>query len=70
LKFPLTEQLLEEARRFNLRSACGDCFYWRHTECAHGWPDEGQRRWPLDAPDPVTGERPTEVAFCKEFELF
>ena len=75
MKFPLTEQLLDEARRFELRSACCHCFFWRPAagaadgRCAHDWPDEGQRRWPLDAPDPVTGERPTEVAFCKEFEL-
>jgi len=71
MKFPLTELLLDEARRFSLRSACRDCFFWSEsrTACWHDWPDEGQRRWPLDAPDPVTGERPTEVAFCKEFEL-
>ena len=71
MKFPLTEQLIEEARKFELRSACCDCFFWipAKTACAHEWPDDGQRRWPLDAPDPVTGERPTEVAFCKEFEL-
>lgn len=84
MKFALTEQLIEEARRFELRSACRDCFFWRprvtdptrpdqgpvgEAKCAHDWPDEGQRRWPLDAPDPVTGERPTEAAFCKEFEL-
>lgn len=70
MKFALTEQLLDEARRFALRSACRDCFYWRaaHDACAHDWPDEGQRRWPLDAPNP-DGTRPTEVAFCKEFEL-
>ncbi len=71
MKFPLTAQLLDEARRFELRSACGDCHYWsaaRQT-CWHDWPDIGQRRWPLDAADPVTGEVPTEVAFCKEFEL-
>lgn len=70
MKFALTEQLLDEARRFELRSACGDCFYWRAERgaCAHDWPDEGQRRWPLDAPNP-DGSRPTEVAFCKEFEL-
>jgi hypothetical protein len=69
VKFPLTEQLLEEARRFELRSACRDCFFWseRRGECWHGWPDEGQRRWPLDAPEPG-GERPTTAAFCKEFE--
>lgn len=66
MKFPLTLQLIEEARRFGLRSACRDCFYWRASkgECWHGWPDEGQRRWPLDADDGAT-----EVAFCKEFEL-
>ena len=71
MKFPLTEQLLDEARRFELRSACRDCFFWspRRDMCWHDWPDEGQRRWPLDAVDPATGERPTEVAFCKEFEL-
>lgn len=70
MRFPLTEQLLDEARRFELRSACRDCFFWSEPrgECAHGWPDEGQRRWPLDAPD-ARGVRPTEAAFCKEFEL-
>jgi hypothetical protein len=68
VKFPLTDQLVDEARRFNLRSACQHCLYWLGTECLHGWPDEGQRRWPLDAllPD---GSRPAEAAFCKEFEL-
>jgi hypothetical protein len=70
VKFPLTAQLLDEARRFQLRSACCDCFYWRagRAACAHDWPDEGQRRWPLDAPS-SDGTAPTEVAFCKEFEL-
>jgi hypothetical protein len=68
VKFPLTQQLIEEARRFELRSACRDCFYWRREACAHDWPDEGQRRWPLDAPD-ADGKLPTEAAFCKEFEL-
>ena len=70
MKFPLTDQLIEEARRFELRSACRDCFFWseRQTACWHDWPDEGQRRWPIDAPD-ETGARPTHVAFCKEFEL-
>jgi hypothetical protein len=70
VKFALTAQLLDEARRFELRSACRDCFFWRPAKdaCAHDWPDEGQRRWPLDAPNP-DGTLPTEVAFCKEFEL-
>jgi hypothetical protein len=71
MKFPLTDQLIDEARRFELRSACCHCFYWnaKQSKCWHDWPDEGQRRWPLDAPDPVTGKRPTEAAFCKDFEL-
>jgi len=71
VRFPLTDQLIDEARRFELRSACHDCAYWdRQAEaCGNQWPDEGQRRWPIDAPDTVTGERPRDVAFCKEFEL-
>lgn len=71
LRFPLTRELMEEAERFQLRSACRDCLFWceREGECLHGWPDDGQRRWPLDAPDPATGAAPAEVAFCKEFEL-
>ena len=71
MKFPLTQQLIAEAKQYELRSACGDCFFWdaRRETCKHDWPDEGQRRWPLDAKDPQTGEIPTHVAFCKEFEL-
>ena len=70
MKFPLTAQLVDEARRFALRSACRDCLFWRARagECLHGWPDEGQRRWPLDAAN-EDGKPPTEAAFCKEFEL-
>lgn len=69
VRFPLTDQLVDEAARFALRSACRDCLFWRGDACLHGWPDEGQGRWPLDAPDPATGARPTEAVFCKEFEL-
>ena len=70
MRFPLTGQLLDEARRFELRSACRDCLFWseRRDACWHDWPDEGQRRWPLDSPNP-DGTLPTHVAFCKEFEL-
>jgi hypothetical protein len=70
MRFPLTAQLVEQARRFALRSACQDCFFWdpKRSECWHGWPDEGQRRWPL-ATDPDEGPPVTEAAFCKEFEL-
>lgn len=70
MKFALTQELIEEAKRFELRMACRDCFYWMpaREECAHGWPDEGQRRWPLDV-RAADGSLPAEVSFCKEFEL-
>ena len=70
MKFPLTAELVEEAKRFELRMACRDCFYWIASRevCAHDWPDIGQRRWPIDAPGP-DGALPTEASFCKEFEL-
>lgn len=71
MKFPLTLQLVEEARRFELRSACRDCAFWltKRNECLHGWPDEGQRRWPLDVDQAGTAELPDSVSWCKEFEL-
>lgn len=71
MRFPLTLELVEQARQFALRSACRDCFFWseRRGECWHGWPDEGQRRWPLDSPDSAEAAVPAEAAFCKEFEL-
>lgn len=70
MRFPLTDALIEESERFSLRSACCDCFFFVAAEarCAHDWPDEGQGRWPLDAPEP-DGSRPEVAAFCKEFEL-
>jgi len=70
MRFPLTDRLAREAREFALRSACCHClFFAGQGRCAHEWPDEGQSRWPLDAPDPDTGARPETAEFCKEFEL-
>lgn len=68
MRFPLTPELLEEADRYQLRSACRDCFFHVRRRCAHEWPDAIQRRWPLDAPD-AAGQRPDVASFCKEFEL-
>lgn len=70
MKFPLTEELLDEAKRYALRSSCQHCLFFvaEESRCAHGWPDEGESRWPLDKPD-EDGKQPTWVAFCKEFEL-
>jgi hypothetical protein len=68
--FPLDARLLEEARRFNLRSACEHCLFFiaQSGACAHEWPNEDQRHWPLDKPRD-DGTIPTEAPFCKEFEL-
>jgi hypothetical protein len=69
VRFALTDEVLEEARRFRLRSACCHCAFERGDgRCSLGWPNQEQRRWPLDAPD-EEGRPPVEVAFCKEFEL-
>ena len=70
VRFPLTPELIAEAERYNLRSACRDCFFYVASEgrCAHEWPDRGQSRVPLDAPD-ADGTPPSDVEFCKEFEL-
>ena len=70
MKFPLTDEVAREARRYQLRSACGHCLFHVAAEdrCAHEWPDEDQKRWPPDAPD-ADGRRPDSIAFCKEFEL-
>lgn len=70
MRFPLTDQLIDEARRFNLRSACPHCLYYvaARDRCAHEWPLGDQARWPLEAPDP-DGERPAEADFCREFEM-
>lgn len=75
MRFPLTQQLLDEAKAFELRAACRDCFFWnaKDGECWHGWPDDGQRQWPLGNAAAATGSEElqagAEVAFCKEFEL-
>jgi hypothetical protein len=70
MRFPLTERLLDEARRFGLRSACCDCLYYLRSRdrCANEWPHHDQKRWPLDAPGD-DGSPPHSAEFCREFEL-
>jgi hypothetical protein len=66
MRIPLTEQLLREAAQFQLRTACVHCFHYLPAtggRCAHEWPNQEQRRWPIDP------SRETEMGFCKEFEL-
>ena len=61
---------MHEAATYRLRSSCVDCAHYvvSNESCAHGWPNEDQRRWPIDAPNP-DGSPPTEAHICKEFEL-
>jgi hypothetical protein len=69
VRFDLTAKLLAEADEYGLRSACGDCRYFlASSRCAHDWPNDDQKRWPIDAPD-AHGNRPKTVDFCREFEL-
>lgn len=70
MRFPLTHALIREAEQFALRSSCTHCFFYdkANQRCAHEWPDQGQGRWPLDAPDEA-GQQPDMAEFCKEFEL-
>ena len=36
MKFPLTAQLVDEARRYQLRSACQHCLFWLPARGACG----------------------------------
>jgi hypothetical protein len=57
------EQLRDEARRFRLVFACGDCaqFDPEDERCSLGFPHAPHQDADLDARD--------EVVFCKTFEL-
>jgi len=70
MRFPLTEQLRHEAAAYRLRSSCQHCAFYEPDSgrCKHGWPNELQRRWPLDAPDD-SGNEPTDIGICTAFEL-
>lgn len=70
MQFPLTEVLIDEASRYRLRSACGDCLFFIPAEgvCAHGWPTDAQRWDVVELARARPGES-AEAPFCKEFEL-
>jgi hypothetical protein len=66
---PLVPRFLAEAAARRLRAGCPHCFHrLADGRCGNGWPLEGQERFPPDALD-ASGRRPTEVVFCREFEL-
>jgi len=67
MEFPLTPQLRTEARTFELRSSCEDCFFWRADRCAHEWP-LGSQVLRIERIS-QNEDNPEIVDFCKEFEL-
>jgi hypothetical protein len=69
MRFPLSDQDRNEIQRFQLRSSCQHCFFYSQEEkrCAHEWPSEEQRQWPLAGED--GSEKASEISLCKEFEL-
>jgi hypothetical protein len=69
MRFLADARLLDEARRYELRSACRDCFFYVRAEgrCAHGWPPGDQTRTVAEAA--ATSGEAAGVSFCKEFEL-
>ena len=52
-----------QAEDHALRFRCADCFHYLPATggCAHFWPNE-EHKGPLP-------ETPTDLSFCKEFEL-
>lgn len=64
MRVPLTDALRRDLERHQLRWACVHCAHVIESTgaCAHGWPNEDQRRFPLP-------EGATELPICKEFEL-
>ncbi len=70
MKFALTAQLIAETEEFALRSACVHCYFFVASDnrCGLDWPMGDQARWPLDRTN-SDGSTPTDVEFCKEFEL-
>jgi hypothetical protein len=68
MRIPLTDELVAQARRFDLRSSCPHCFFYVGARCALEWPEGEQLREPIDAPN-ADGSRPATTEWCKEFEL-
>jgi hypothetical protein len=70
MRFTVDARLLDEARRYELRSACRDCLFYVRAEgrCAHGWPPGNQTRTVAEAAA-ASSKEAASVSFCKEFEL-
>jgi hypothetical protein len=69
VRFPLSPGFVAEAAALRFRAGCRHCFHFLADDrCGNGWPLEGQERFPPDAAA-ADGARPTEVVFCREFEL-
>ncbi len=63
-----TDRFAEERARFALRHVCEDCALYdeRIHACAHEYPTDVHERAYYDPPN---GKPPSDIVFCKEFEL-
>ena len=63
MKIRVDDRFSRQVEATDLRFRCVDCFHYLPSTggCAHFWPNEEH-----NAPLP---EEPTDLAFCKEFEL-
>ena len=64
MKLAASPEFFSEKSRYALKHCCEECvlFDARRQECAHEWPNEAHRRAYYEG-------SPTEIVFCKEFEL-
>jgi hypothetical protein len=64
LRFRLTQDFLDECKRYDLRFSCEFCVYFDivSQQCAHGYPNDEHR---LE----VLSQKGVDLVFCKEFEI-
>lgn len=64
MRFPASPEFFDEKQHFALRHCCEECVLFDHAkkECAHEWPNDTHLAAYYD-------QSPSEIVFCKEFEL-
>jgi hypothetical protein len=64
MRLPASSDFFDERERFALRHCCEECVLYdaARKECAHEWPNETHLMRYYE-------QTPSEIVFCKEFEL-